>query len=219
MAREPNQHVSLRTALMRDIQSKRQRRCNRHGSAQMLGDIVALGGPEGHSMKRFYILLPFIALSIRIAVAEEASARSSQAPPLPSWTGLYAGINAGGLWNGLSASTSPDWSRLTVASDMSYPRAFSALPPMNFGWSNKSGFAGGGQIGYNWQVTHRIVVGVETDFQGVAGGSDAWSSDWAGASARHSPNSVGSVRGRAGYLVTPNLQVYGTGGMAYGAGN
>jgi outer membrane immunogenic protein len=77
---------------------------------------------------------------------------------------------------------------------------------------------GGGQFGYNWQVTDRIVVGVETDFQGVTGGGSNWNSGWASSSSR-GPSSIGTARGRAGYLVTPNLKVYGTGGLAYGAGN
>lgn len=170
-------------------------------------------------MKLFLTLL-ILALNMRVAGAEEAKgAKSSQATPLPSWTGFYAGINAGALWNGLGASAVPDWSRLITTGNTSYPGAFSTLPPVNFGWSNKAGFSGGGQIGYNWQVTDRVVVGVETDFQGVAGGGGNWSSVWAGAPANHGATSVGSVRGRAGYLVTPNLQVYGTGGMAYGVGN
>jgi outer membrane immunogenic protein len=74
---------------------------------------------------------------------------------------------------------------------------------------------GGGQVGYNWQIMDRVVVGVETDFQGVTGGGSNWSSRSLGSPSTHTPNSIGSVRGRAGYLLTPTLQVYGTGGMAY----
>lgn len=74
---------------------------------------------------------------------------------------------------------------------------------------------GGGQVGYSCQITNNLIVGVEADFQNVAGGERNWGLGWAGSSSRHGPNSIGSVRGRAGCLVTPILQVYGTGGMAY----
>ena len=60
------------------------------------------------------------------------------------------------------------------------------------------GFTGGGQLGYNYQIDRNWVVGVEADMQYSQ--QPAW---W------------GTVRGRAGYLVMPDLLVYGTGGLAY----
>ena len=60
------------------------------------------------------------------------------------------------------------------------------------------GFTGGGQLGYNYQLNPNWVVGVEADMQYSQ--QPAW---W------------GTVRGRAGYLVMPDLLVYGTGGLAY----
>jgi outer membrane immunogenic protein len=163
-------------------------------------------------------LLCLLVLSASVSQADEVGRKSAQPAFLPSWTGLYAGVNAGGLWNSSNASTAVDWSRLTLPGNFSNAAAFAAIPQPNFAWSNKAGFMGGGQVGYNWQVTDRIVVGVETDFQGVAGGQSNWNSGWA-SSSTHGPNSVGTARGRAGYLVTPNLQVYGTGGLAHGVGN
>ena len=60
------------------------------------------------------------------------------------------------------------------------------------------GFTGGGQLGYNYQLNPNWVVGVEADMQYSQ--QPAW---W------------GTVRGRVGYLVMPDLLVYGTGGLAY----
>jgi outer membrane immunogenic protein len=109
----------------------------------------------------------------------------------------------------------------------------------------QSGFVGGAQIGYNYQWGQNIVVGIEADIQGTAlrgssTGIGALSANGApntgsfnfGSSgvfaASGSQNGVGALavtggldylgtaRGRIGYLLTPTLLVYGTGGLAYG---
>src|ERR1039457_79962 len=59
-----------------------------------------------------------------------------------SWTGFYAGINAGYAWGQSS------WSDPTVGADSG-----------NF---NTSGGVVGGQLGYNWQMGP-VVLGIETD--------------------------------------------------------
>lgn len=92
-----------------------------------------------------------------------------------------------------------------------------------------SGFIGGGQFGYNWQAVG-IVYSVETDIQGLNwsrnSGSIAKVGFVRGAAApitstgtitsSESVTYLGTLRGRAGILATPNLLVYGTGGLAYG---
>lgn len=164
-------------------------------------------------------LFSVLTLCTPAAQADQTGPRSSQPAPLPSWTGFYAGVNSGGLWNRFNASTAIDWSRLTFPGNFASSAAFGSVPQPNFTWANKAGFIGGGQVGYNWQVTDRVVIGVETDFQEVAGGGGNWNSGWVASSSAHGPSSIGTARRRAGYLLTPNLQVYGTGGLAYGAGN
>ena len=96
--------------------------------------------------------------------------------------------------------------------------------------TSTSGFIGGGQIGYNWQFYNSFVAGVEADIQGVAAsnsrGSAVGAAPLAGIIADFSYVSVptatrsldylGTVRGRLGWLFTPTLLVYGTGGLAYG---
>ena len=162
-----------------------------------------------------FLLLPFVALSVAGARADEAT--GVKAPPpmfLSTWTGFYAGVNAGGSWHGAAAT--PDWSRLSAVA-VTNPAAFSSLPQASFAAPSGPAFMGGGQIGYNWQVTEKVVLGVEADFQGVAGGGSNWSVGGSAVPLGRTPASIGSVRGRAGYLVAPNLQVYGTGGLSYGA--
>ncbi|MGE3065331.1 MAG: outer membrane protein [Hyphomicrobiaceae bacterium] len=68
------------------------------------------------------------------------------------------------------------------------------------------GWVGTVLAGYNWQFG-RTVVGIEADIgTGGLGGGNVVGSDL---------NWMGSVRGRLGFLATPSLLVYGTGGFAW----
>jgi outer membrane immunogenic protein len=158
-------------------------------------------------------------LALNTAVVGQTGPKSAPTLPLPSWTGFYAGVNAGGLWNSLNASTTVDWSRVTLPGAFANAAPFVSIAQPNSTRSNAVAFIGGGQVGYNLQITDRVVVGVEADYQGVPGSGHNWRSGWIATSAAPVPSSMGTARGRAGYLVTPTLQVYGTGGLAYGAGN
>ena len=83
-----------------------------------------------------------------------------------------------------------------------------------------TGFMGGGQVGYNYQLFDKGVIGFEADMEGVAVGVSA--ANWISASPAtyvqglRSQHSFGTVRGRLGFLITPTLMVYGTSGLAYG---
>jgi outer membrane immunogenic protein len=140
--------------------------------------------------------------------------------PLFNWTGFYLGGNIGYSWG-----RSSDASTLTNT-------AGTALFAST-GTTDLNGVVGGGQIGYNWQIQN-FVWGLEADIQGtnekgtrnflcpagictppailapVAGISAALGQkiDW-----------FGTVRGRAGILVTPAVLLYATGGLAYGEVN
>jgi outer membrane immunogenic protein len=116
------------------------------------------------------------------------------------WTGFHVGLNAGGTWANNTTSNASTWIAYQGAG--SADNYTTAILSGNQSSSSPAGFIGGGQIGYDWQVPFRgmgFVTGVEADIQGNANLS------W-----------LGTVRGRLGYLVTPNLLVYGTGGLAYG---
>jgi outer membrane immunogenic protein len=114
------------------------------------------------------------------------------APALPaafSWTGFYAGASVGGGFSGTDAFNS-----YLGTSD-----------------SKADGVVGGLQVGYNYQVSSRFVVGIENDF--MASGLKT---------SRNGINEVslpfyGTGRGRAGVtIMDSHLLVYGTGGMAFG---
>jgi outer membrane immunogenic protein len=105
--------------------------------------------------------------------------------------------------------------------------AYVAAIPGQFD-THPSGFIGGGQIGYNYQLTPNWVAGLEADFQGadvkgnasvapfttlIPGLGNTVSSFGAGSQRL---DWFGTVRGRLGWLPVDPLLVYATGGLAYG---
>jgi outer membrane immunogenic protein len=185
-----------------------------------------------------------LALATGSALAADLPSRK-EAPvyvapaPVATWTGFYAGLNLGGGWSSQGGNNS-----YLPYADSTFglgstpvpglaPNLF-FLPGGGTTGNNTGGVVGGGQIGYNYQM-NQFVLGVETDFQGtsITGGNQG---NYAGLYASPYPGSAtgvlsplvtgnggnlglpwfGTVRGRAGYLVTPTLLLYGTGGFAYG---
>ncbi|MBG0800765.1 porin family protein, partial [Methylocystis sp. H4A] len=154
------------------------------------------------------------------------------APPI--WTGFYAGLNAGYGWgtsNAVTTGAAPVYD--TLASDPFWgtPVGYTAAANAGVATVNQSGFIGGGQIGYNYQWGPSVVAGLEADIQGSAirgtGGQLGivqFGPDLSGLNNLATGGGVvtagvdwlGTVRGRLGYLVTPSLLAYGTGGLAYG---
>jgi outer membrane immunogenic protein len=152
-------------------------------------------------------------------------------PPVWTWTGFYIGLNAGGTW-----SNSDNFA--TSATNIQFCTAgcVSALKTANAAAAgatallsiNDDGFVGGGQIGYNYQFANSWVAGIEADFQGTSAKGNATASSLVGLAGslsssigttltvNKSLDFIGNVRGRIGFLITPTLLVYGTGGFAYG---
>jgi len=167
----------------------------------------------------FGLTIPGIAIAADMAAPPVYKAPPAIAPVF-SWTGFYIGANAGGAWNqddGLPFCVNPAGVlNGTGCRTTNVPGA----------QVDANGFIGGGQIGYNWQVSPNWLLGAEADFQGadikgslnipgpfatVGGGGPGGTSftasekiDW-----------FGTVRARAG-LTFDRFLVYGTGGLAYG---
>ncbi|AMN43063.1 outer membrane protein [Rhodoplanes sp. Z2-YC6860] len=131
-----------------------------------------------------------------------------------SWSGLYAGIDAGWGWNDLTATS--------VNSVATAPAVLSAQHDLG-----ASGPLFGGHIGYNWQIDPKFVIGVEGDIVGTgikASSAQTPSCDLAfcqvstarGAVMTMSQevNWLASVRGRVGAVWGPGM-IYATGGAAW----
>jgi outer membrane immunogenic protein len=149
-------------------------------------------------------------------------------PPPPTWTGFYAGLNAGGSWlgnNGVGTATT------NVFDDpiIHFEGEGLGAAQSQTGVANvpAGGVIGGGQIGYNYQFSPAFLVGIEADIQGlgvhghghfVGFGQDTFPDDQVTSivSSEKSVNWLGTVRGRLGWLATPTLLIYGDGGLAYG---
>ena len=165
-----------------------------------------------------------VVTAISTASAADLAARPyTKAPPalveVYNWTGFYIGGNVGYSWG-----RSRDTSTLT---DTAGTVLFTSIDR-----SDLNGVVGGGQIGHNWQVQN-WVWGLEADIQGTdEHGSRAFTCPTAictpsaiilvapGPAVPVSLNQklewFGTVRGRAGVLVTPKVLLYATGGLAYG---
>jgi outer membrane immunogenic protein len=139
-------------------------------------------------------------------------------PPAYVWTGFYAGVNAGyslGEDNGANVS---GFSDPTGGFGLGPALAAGAIPITSY---RSSGFLGGGQVGYNWQLAPTWVFGVETDFMGGnVNGSETTVAQPPGfvqnvATATQKLDWLGTTRARFGYAAD-NVLFYGTGGVAYG---
>jgi outer membrane immunogenic protein len=140
-------------------------------------------------------------------------AKAPALAPVSNWSGLYVGGNLGYGWGDGNTD-------------------FSFLPaPEIFGLNNttlgarSTGVTGGAQFGYNWQIGS-LVTGLEADIQGSDIKASARGTPTVFSNGAPVPDGVlsseqklswfGTVRGRLGVTVTPDLLLYGTGGLAYG---
>jgi outer membrane immunogenic protein len=94
---------------------------------------------------------------------------------------------------------------------------------------NGASFLGGGQFGFNYQLSNAFFVGVETDIQGSSlkgasalvsgapyGGAPGLISEFGGLTAEKTLAYLGTLRGRVGFLLTPAISAFATAGLAYG---
>lgn len=167
-----------------------------------------------------------------------ASAADSleKAKPVPvySWTGWYGGVNAGYGWQDKSAAYTGDVAAdpligagtvftdaLAIASLQATEEAAVNHPAYRQSLRG-SGFTGGGQLGYNWQIDRSWVTGFEADLQyaNVKGHAlfkePSTSGTPLSAASSHQLDWFGTLRGRIGYLLSDRLLAFGTGGLAYG---
>ncbi|ATQ68399.1 MULTISPECIES: outer membrane protein [Methylosinus] len=146
-------------------------------------------------------------------------------PPVFSWTGAYLGANGGYIWG---ARNGVDSYGVAVIDKDPLFGATSALGVGNVAAPNLNGAFGGGQAGYNYQVSPRFVIGVEGDVQGTAvqGSEGRYRLLTVPNLPRYSIGTqtqvdrnidyLATVRGRVGFAVLPDALLYLTGGLAFG---
>jgi len=154
----------------------------------------------------------------------------------------YVGGNAGGTWSDSDTTVSSvktfDCETASSSCGNTFPEptglaaAQAATGTLD---TAHGGFIGGGQVGYNWQSAQQWVAGIEADIQGVGNRNSAEQTNTVQALLPNGSGGIfpgnfvtgtiatskdidwlGTVRGRLGWLWTPSLLVYGTGGLAYG---
>jgi len=121
--------------------------------------------------------------------------------PAADWTGFYIGLNAG------IASQKPEFKDL--GDDGGNP----LFGFMTLRGSSGTGATFGGQIGYNWQIAN-LVFGFEGDLNWVNSKSNDTFLGSLNTTARL--NSLGTARGRVGFVAFPSTLIYATGGVASG---
>ena len=142
-------------------------------------------------------LAPLVGIA-SVSTAGAADLPSRKAPVvapvmLPSWAGLYAGINVG-VGSQHSSDNFPDWQ----------------------GSRTGTSFVGGGQIGYNWQQG-TFVYGLEADISGLSK-PHTYYQDPNGPTYGSHVSWMSTVRARLGVTVGDgNTLLYATGGLAVGA--
>lgn len=176
----------------------------------------------GLIMRRFQVALLDAVATIGFASVALAADMPVKAPvykaapaPMFNWSGFYVGGNVGGHWG---SDSDPavfgvnDWfggGADTSAAANAWPHT---LKP--------SGFAGGGQVGYNWQISN-FVFGAEADIFGLTGTSSrnvtfplngGTGASFVGDSA--SVKWMATLRARGG-LAFDRVLLYVTGGAAF----
>jgi outer membrane immunogenic protein len=157
-------------------------------------------------------------------------ARAADLPPAPiytkapapvvadNWTGFYLGGSIGGRWS------DPTWTTTCVSFPCFPLTHFLAFATGNPNASfEESTVRLGGYFGYNLQLSPLWVAGLEGDFaygnasHTMAGVPGLFTPILPpmGATSSIKEGWDGSVRARLGFLVTPAVLVYGTGGAAW----
>jgi len=150
--------------------------------------------------------LTLLALATIGLVASQASAADlprkapvyvPPAPPPITWTGCYIGANVGGVF----ARRSADFG------------SFGSLDS-----DTNSGFAGGGQIGCDYQFAGGWVIGIRNMFDGTTLKRDRTLFDpitGASGTLNFKTQWFDTLTGRIGYAVAPAWLIYGQGGVAW----
>lgn len=162
----------------------------------LTADVVRAGLSYKFDPDRFALGYPGSAA----AVAPVRYAKAPVAPMPWTWAGFYLGAHGGYGW------TDDPFNKSLFANQFTFP-ALSGV--------RSNGFVAGFHAGANWQ-SRSVVGGLELDISGTdVKGSTANTVGGVRVTQTDKLDPVGSVRARLGYLVTPDVLLYGTGGLAW----
>ena len=206
-----------------------------------------------HKVTKKFLYLATTALLVGLPVSTlAADFHSTKSAPAtfssPIWTGFYAGMNAGynfGTNNNVISESFSQTANINVSPDPAkilYTPQVTGVGQAQSGQFGilQSGFIGGGQIGYNLELSQQILLGMETDIQtsSVRGTAQEIGAGYNGypwtflfthpaltvfnpignTTITSGVDWLGTLRARFGYLISPSLLIYGTGGLSYGGG-
>ena len=153
--------------------------------------------------RRLILAALSFALATQLASAADMPTKAPPhvAPIAPefNWNGFYVGAHVGYGWS-------------TTDTD-SFSVATGALA--GTASTDRSGWLGGGQVGFNWMFAQRWVLGIEGDIAGADIHDNAVNCSATGcAQSDTTANWLGTVRGRLGYAWN-NWFLFATGGGAW----
>jgi outer membrane immunogenic protein len=134
-------------------------------------------------------------------------------PVVHDWTGFYLGVHGGGAWTRGDSDFVPlpseaEWNRSAESFDL-----------------NRSSGLFGVHLGYNYQFAPMWVIGLEGDWSWTNNKASESINTRNSAGVPFVPDSpaimsrdldwVASIRGRLGFLATPDVLLYATGGAAF----
>jgi outer membrane immunogenic protein len=160
-------------------------------------------------MKKIILATVLAGLGSTAALAADMGARTpyTKAPAMmaivSNWSGFYVGGNVGYGW-GDGTTEFASISLLGPTPD---------FPPFTHN-ADPKGVIGGVQAGFNWQMGS-FLAGVEADIQ-ASGVKGSFTDRFNFPLAEQRLPWFGTLRGRVGVTVIPELLVYGTGGLAFG---
>lgn len=154
-----------------------------------------------------------IAVQISTLILLPLSLLATKPSHASDWAGVYAGLSVG------ARDLDADWKTQQAYAPPGFAIPFTSDPSASF---DSTDFRGAGYLGYNWQVNPLWVVGLEADL-GYANNEDKLNDRIPGlGTSGSSPSSYteieaeqdASIRLRGGYLIRPNIMIFGTAGVA-----
>jgi outer membrane immunogenic protein len=180
-------------------------------------------------MKRLILASTALAMMSASAFAADLPARTMAPAPAPfvaapmfTWTGFYAGVNAG--WTRSDGRVTRGAFAGTGNADLDDNGNGNNFGfPARLGTQNRSGFIGGVQAGYNQQFG-MFVAGIEADINWLGNRryntatNRTFGGNAVGLTTSSRTDWLGTARLRGG-VAFDQFFIYGTGGLAFGAPN